>query len=230
MATTDNGWPAAPDLALRPLVVDGIAFVPGIVDNDDVATVLGYVLTQFHERVEPLRNPGCWGFAYRPNRNDPTHLSRHSGGIAVDANAPAHPNGVPTARTFTPAQVAEVHRILTEVDGAVRWGGDYTGTPDAMHFEIDTDPATLHQVADHLREDDMAQYAEQLDQIATDAAAARAAAEKATRLLDRAQARDVRLMKRVVDVVKKGRTATEAELEQLHTDVDELAALLTEDA
>lgn len=79
------------------------------------------------------------------------------------------------------------------------------------------------------QEDDMSQYADQLDQIQTDAAAARAAAEKATRLLDRAQARDVRLMKRVVDVVKKGHGATEAELEQLHTDVNELAALLTDE-
>ena len=39
--TTDNGWPASPDLTIRPFVVDGVAFVPGVVDNDDVALVLG---------------------------------------------------------------------------------------------------------------------------------------------------------------------------------------------
>lgn len=162
MPTTDNGWPASPSLPLRPLVVAGVSFVPGIRDHDDVHTVLGYVATQFHKRVEPLRNPGCWGFAYRDNRNSPNSLSRHSGGIAIDANAPAHPNGVPTARTFTPAQIAEVHRILSEVDGIVRWGGDYRGTPDAMHFEIDVPPnsAALARVAARLRtqEDDMPKY------------------------------------------------------------------------
>lgn len=153
MATTDNGWPARRDLPLRSLVVDGVAFVPGIVDDDAVAAVLGYVAEQFHQRVEPLRNPGCWGFSYRENRNKPNALSRHSGGIAIDANAPAHPNGVPTARTFTPAQIAEVHRILAEVDHVVRWGGDYSGVPDAMHFEINADRTAVQAVAARLEAD-----------------------------------------------------------------------------
>lgn len=154
MATTDNGYPAAKDLPLRALVVSGIAFAPGIADNDDVETVLRYCMEQYVARVEPLKAPGCWGFAYRENRNDPNSLSRHSGGIAIDANAPAHPNGVPTANTFTAAQIAECHAILAEVDHAVRWGGDYRTTPDAMHWEIDTDPAHLHEVAEHIREHD----------------------------------------------------------------------------
>lgn len=167
MPTSQNGWSASPDLPTRPLVVDGVAFIPGIRDDDDVATVLGYVLTQFHERVEPLRNPGCWGFSYRPNRNDPTSLSNHSSGTAVDANAPAHPNGVPTAQTFTPTQIAEVHQILAEVDHAVRWGGDYTITPDSMHFEINTNPTTLREVAARL-EDDMPYTEQQLRAIISD--------------------------------------------------------------
>lgn len=229
MPMSQNGWSASPDLALRPLVIGGVAFVPGIRDNDDVATVLGYVLTQFHQRVEPLRNPGCWGFSYRENRNDPNSLSNHASATAADANAPAHPNGVPTATTFTPAQIDEVHKILDEVDHAVRWGGDYTGTPDAMHFEINTNPAALHLVAQRLQEDDMAKYDELLAQIAADAAATRAAAEKTLRLTERGRDREVRLTKKVIDVVKKGRAATEAELEQLHTDVADLEAALAAD-
>ncbi|WP_248582615.1 M15 family metallopeptidase [Nocardioides sp. InS609-2] len=157
MSASQNGWSAGPGMILRPLVVGGIAFVPGIRHDDDVHTVLGYVADQFHTRVEPLRNPGCWGYAFRENRNDPNALSNHASGTAIDCNAPAHPNGVPTNRTFTPKQVAEVHKILAEVDHTVRWGGDYTGTPDAMHFEIDTTPARLAAVADRIRnqEDDM---------------------------------------------------------------------------
>lgn len=153
MPTTDNGWPASPALRLRPLVVNGVSFVPGIVDDDAVAAVLGYVVEQYAARVEPLVSPGCWGFNYRANANSPTSLSRHSGGIAVDVNAPAHPNGVPTSRTLTAKQIAEVHTILAEVDHVVRWGGDYTGTPDSMHFEINADRAAVARVATRLNQE-----------------------------------------------------------------------------
>ena len=151
MSRSQNGWSASPNLPLRPLVIDGIPFPPGIRDDDAVETVLRYVLEQYNRRVEPLRHPGCWGFNYRANANDPNSLSNHSSGTAVDVNAPAHPNGVATLRTFSRTQVACVHAILAEVRGVVRWGGDYTRTPDAMHFEINTDPATLHEVAEELR-------------------------------------------------------------------------------
>jgi hypothetical protein len=165
VASSQNGWSADPNLTRRPLVVDGVEFVGGIRDDDDVATVLDYVLTQFHERVEPLRNPGCWGFSYRANANDGGVLSNHSSGTAVDANAPAHPNAVPTWRTFTVEQTVEVHRILLEVDSAVRWGGDYQRTADAMHFEINVDAATLHGVAERLRDELNAEDKAQLDRI-----------------------------------------------------------------
>jgi hypothetical protein len=151
MSKSQNGWPASPDLKRRKLIVAGVEFVGGIVDNDDVSTVLGYVAEQFHQRVEPLRNPGCWGFFYRANRNDATSLSNHSSGTAIDVNAPKHPNGVATARTYSRSQVAEVHKILAEVDNVVRWGGDYTKTVDAMHLEINGSAAAVAKVAARLR-------------------------------------------------------------------------------
>jgi hypothetical protein len=150
---SQNGWDASPSLALRPLVVNGVGFLPGIRDDDDVETVLRHFWTEYAARVEPLRNPGCWGFSYRENRNDPNALSNHASGTATDGNAPAHPNGVPTASTFTADQIAEVHAILAELDHVLRWGGDYTGTPDAMHVEVNVDPETLHATAERLRGD-----------------------------------------------------------------------------
>lgn len=164
MPTTDNGWTASPGLDTRPLIVAGESFSPGVRDDDDVHTLLSYVAEQMHERVERIYAPGWhqaddWGFSYRPNKNDPTRLSRHSGGIAIDYNATRHPNGVPTTRTFTAAQIREIHTILAETEHVIRWGGDYTGTPDAMHFEIDTPPGSplLAEVADRIRnqEDEM---------------------------------------------------------------------------
>jgi len=149
-------------------VVNGVAFSPGIRDNDDVETVLRYVVEQYAARVEPLVSPGCWGYSYRPNRNDPNSLSNHASGTAVDINAPQHPNAVPTWRTFTAAQQAEVHSILTDLNEAVRWGGDYQRTADAMHFEIVCGPEHLHAVAEKLRENnDMTpDQARQLDEVA----------------------------------------------------------------
>lgn len=152
MPTSQNGWRASANLTRRTFTVRGVEFLGGIVDSDDVESVLRHVLTEFHDRVEHLRNPGCWGYSYRENRNDPNSLSNHASGTAVDANAPAHPNGVATTRTFTPTQISEVHKILTEVDGAVRWGGDYHSTPDAMHFEIIAAPLALAKVAARLRQ------------------------------------------------------------------------------
>lgn len=153
MATSQNGWPASPDLPLRDLTVGGASFAPGVLDNDDVHTVLGYVARQFHARVETLVGGWCWGFAYRENRNDPDSLSNHASGTAIDCNAPRHPNGVPAAETFTPVQVAIIHEILAGLDGVVRWGGDYKKTPDAMHFEINADPTAVAVVAARLREE-----------------------------------------------------------------------------
>ena len=158
MPTSQNGWSASPDLRIRPLVVAGESFSPGIRDDDDVYEVLRYVAEQMHERVEPIvrgdwHQADEWGFYYRANANDPNSLSNHSSATAFDYNATRHPNGVPTRDTFTPAQIAETHKILAELDGVVRWGGDYTGTPDAMHFEINANAAAVRAVANRLREE-----------------------------------------------------------------------------
>jgi hypothetical protein len=151
MAKSQNGWPASPDLKRRDLIVAGVEFVGGIVDNDNVEAVFRYLVTQYANRVEMPKNPGCWGFSFRPNRNDPNSLSNHSSGTAIDVNAPAHPNGITTSRTFTQAQIVEVHKILAELDHVVRWGGDYTHTVDAMHFEINVPPGGLQAIGKRLR-------------------------------------------------------------------------------
>lgn len=159
-ATSYNGWPAseqATQLGVVRLAVGGVEFVGGV-KGGDVHTVLEYVATQFHTRIEPLVNPGCWGWSYRQNRNA-DNLSCHSSGTAIDCNAPQHPNGVPVERTFTQAEIAKVHAILAsvpELDEVVHWGGDWSRanglTPDSMHFEIHGhDTAQLARVAARIR-------------------------------------------------------------------------------
>ena len=85
-----------------------------------------------------------WGYANRPIRGSTTGLSNHASGTALDINAPRHPLG--KAGTFTPAQAAKIRAELKRYDGAIRWGGDYSGRKDEMHFEIHADVATCERV------------------------------------------------------------------------------------
>ncbi|WP_197430181.1 peptidoglycan-binding protein [Auraticoccus cholistanensis] len=135
--TSQNGWPAASDLPRnRDFAVDGVLFPSGVAHGaPDV--ILGYVARQFAATVEPLVDPGCWGFSYRPVTGG-TSLSNHASGTAIDINAPQHPYGA--SGTFTAAQVSAIRAILSHCDGVVRWGGDYSSTKDEMHFELNRPP------------------------------------------------------------------------------------------
>lgn len=144
MATSQNGWPAARDLKLTKIKA-GPAVMSVL--TGDVAVVLGYVAKQVHDRVEPLKKASSGGFNYRPIRGR-SALSNHASGTAIDLNWNDHPLG--KVGTFTDKQEAEIHKILKEVDGVVRWGGDYSGRKDDMHFEINASPEKVAKVAKNL--------------------------------------------------------------------------------
>ncbi len=152
MTTSYNGWPASTNAAAIGIDKGArargstIAFPPGV-KGGDVEVVLMYVAGELHRRVEPA-GEGCWGYNYRKNRNA-NNLSCHASGTAFDWNAPKHPNG--KGGTFSPAKVKVIRAILAEVGGVVKWGGDFGGTKDEMHFEIHGDAAAVKKVADHLR-------------------------------------------------------------------------------
>jgi hypothetical protein len=138
--TSYNGWPIG-----TPGSVIGVAqhVIPGTtfslpVRSGNVATVLMYVAGRFHREVEPLQSGQLFGYGYRRNVNNPSVWSNHASGTAIDLNASLHPNTV--KNSFSAAEVAAVHRILTFCGGVIAWGGDYTRTVDAMHFEINVDP------------------------------------------------------------------------------------------
>ena len=64
-------------------------------------------------------------------------LSNHSSATAIDLNATKHPLG--SAGTFTTVQVALIQALCKKY--GIRWGGDYKGRKDEMHFEISLDEA-----------------------------------------------------------------------------------------
>ncbi len=72
------------------------------------------------------------------------------------------------------------------------------------------------------QEDDMAQYADQLDRI-------EAAATKTVRMLERQRTLARVLATRIKTTVEKGHDVTESELEQLHTDLADLTSALEDD-
>lgn len=148
-----NGWPASPNpdaiaINRRWEPIKGHDF-PGGIKSGDVETVMTYLVRQLDSRVEPIEEypPGDeWGYNYRANVNNPGQLSCHASGTAIDYNATQHPNKVDY--TWTQAQTREIHKILDELGGVVKWLEGY----DEMHFEIRGSVGQVAMVAKKIRE------------------------------------------------------------------------------
>lgn len=143
-AVSQNGWPVydtAPP-ATTP-------YITGRVRPGDVDTVFTWLGEQFNERVEHIRKDWSWGWAKRNVRGSTTAISNHASATANDYNAPAHVLG--KRGTFTPKQVTAIRAILRELEGVIRWGGDYVNRADEMHFEVIKDAAAVHRVAEKIR-------------------------------------------------------------------------------
>jgi hypothetical protein len=158
MVNSQNGWPASADrraIGVGYFEVAGVEF-PGGVKTGDVAVVLGNIAREIHERVERLHAGWCWGHNFRTVVGSRT-VSNHGSGTAIDINAPDH--GIGQRGTFTAKQTATIRAIMRAHDDVVRWGGDYAGRPDEMHFEINASAARVATLADKIRnaekEDDM---------------------------------------------------------------------------
>ncbi|WP_282946935.1 M15 family metallopeptidase [Cellulomonas endometrii] len=139
MATSQNGWPVI-ESGTDPRLV-AIPKIAGRVRVGEVAQIFTYLVTRFDAEVEDVdRGADEWGHAYRAIRGATTY-SNHASGTAIDLNATQHPLGA--VGTFTTAQVAAIRRILADLGGVVRWGGDYSGRKDEMHFEINRGPGAV---------------------------------------------------------------------------------------
>lgn len=151
---SQNGWVASPNKRtlniVSPLVPGTDVRFPQGVRGGHVETVLMYLASRFHREVEPLRKGWCWGYHYKTIGGSGV-LSNHASGTAIDLNAPKHPMG--QRGTFKSRQVKAIRRILDEMGGVVRWGGDYRGRPDEMHFEIIGSATQVARAAIRLKSD-----------------------------------------------------------------------------
>jgi hypothetical protein len=94
---------------------------------------------EFHTLIEPIDEGTFddWGYAFRMVRGSTDRLSCHSSGTAIDLNATKHPLG--KVGTF-PAEKVPMIRALAKKYG-LKWGGDYKGRADEMHFEVEVNTA-----------------------------------------------------------------------------------------
>lgn len=153
MPTSYNGWPASSDPSAIGInrgwePIKGHDF-PGGIKSGDVEVVFTYLVRQLDSRVEPIEEYPAgdeWGYNYRANVNNPSQLSCHASGTAIDYNATQHPNRVDY--TWTQAQSREIHKIIDdELDGVIKWLEGY----DEMHFEIRGSAAQVAAVAKKIR-------------------------------------------------------------------------------
>jgi hypothetical protein len=162
MASAQNGWPVIPDTAAGRRKLADLVLPGGPMDHPvrvlkgDVEAIASWHVRQYHRRVEPIKSAGCWGWNVRKIGDGPD-WSNHAAATAWDLNAPDNPDGVPTRKVMTPAQIHECHKLERESDGVLRWGGDWSD-PDAMHWEVVGTRAQAAAFAKKIRneeEDDM---------------------------------------------------------------------------
>lgn len=149
MSTSQNGWPAL--ASGSPLLHSWK--IPGStrrlrLRNGSAGFVLVHCAMWFDRKVEDIDEGPLddWGHAYRPVRGYSTTMSNHASGTAMDLNALDHPLG--RVDTFKPGQELTIrHRLVRQYDGVIRWGGQYHGRKDEMHFEINQPLRDVEHVA-----------------------------------------------------------------------------------
>ncbi len=120
-----SGWPDCQEQLLRVVDVGGGVRLRV---RREIAPLVERLCEETIRRGYPLRAGQCWGFACRSIRGSRTP-SNHSWGLAVDLNSLKNPMG---SRLVT--DMPDWMPALWKGHG-FRWGGDYRGRKDAMHFE-----------------------------------------------------------------------------------------------
>lgn len=132
---SQNGWPASKiraEIGIESFPVPGTKIK--LACAKAVAPLLVGFAAEFHELIEPIDDGGLddWGYCFRMVRGRVNDLSNHSSGTAIDLNATKHRLG--SFGTFAPEKVPMLKALVNKY--GLKWGGDYRGRKDEMHFEI----------------------------------------------------------------------------------------------
>lgn len=150
MPTSQNGYSANDRTRIASYTIPGTSERVAL-RKGDCSVVLLDLAGFIHDQVVDIetRTLDEWGYAERTIRGSSTTLSNHASGTAIDIDAQKHPLGV--EGTWTAAQRRKIHDRLKLYNGVVRWGEDYHGRVDGMHFEISLGKAAVGKVADRIR-------------------------------------------------------------------------------
>lgn len=119
MRMYDGGWQAIHAITCNVKVAASLrSILAGILDHYGSVTAVQEVGLDVYD--------GC--YADRNVRGSSTKRSMHAYGAAIDFDAEHNPLGATTGRM--PAEVVAIFHAA-----GWRWGGDYTGRKDWMHFE-----------------------------------------------------------------------------------------------
>ena len=148
---SSNGWPASKnreELGIKSYTIEGTSV--RIACADAVAPLLVGFLEEFHALIEPIDKgtPDDWGYCFRMVRGSERNLSNHSSGTAIDVNATKHPLG--KSGTFPSEKVPMIQALAKKY--GLKWGGDYSGRKDEMHFEVILKPAKVAKRIEKLKE------------------------------------------------------------------------------
>lgn len=132
MALSQNGWPVALAGDVVRLEAGGVAFT---VRRGAAAVIFGWLIQRYADTVEPLISGQCGGWVVRAIGTGKT-ISNHASATAVDLNWGEHPDNQPAAKSMTAEQIGACRAIVEACDGVIRWGEDFDGEPDPMHWEL----------------------------------------------------------------------------------------------
>lgn len=161
MANSQNGWPVVGKAACDQGPFLGVTFPNGILAGD-VATIARWQLARYVALVEPLKAGTCWGWFDRAIRGATTK-SNHASATAWDINADKYPLGAQPEDVMSAAKIKACRQIVNESGGVLRWGGNYSGRKDVMHWEINVGRTTAASFAARIRAGDAPGQEEHVD-------------------------------------------------------------------
>ena len=144
MTKSQNGWPASKnekEIGIKIFKVKNTDRKMRL--QEDAGVILAAFAAEFHAQVEPI-DEGVfddWAYAYRDVRGSDSDLSNHASGTAIDLNATKHP--LHAQNTFTKQQAVIIRELCKKY--GIRWGEDYKGRIDPMHYEVIETPEQVKQ-------------------------------------------------------------------------------------
>lgn len=142
MTNSQNGYKAFDSTLIAKFAI--VRDVKINIRKGDVSVVLLHFARWYDKNIEPLVASDTGGYNPRFIEGTTT-VSNHASGTAIDLRWNKHPRG--KTDSFTRSQKDKIHAQLKIYEGVIRWGEDYSGTIDGMHYEINKPPADVARIA-----------------------------------------------------------------------------------